>query len=108
MIIKSYSFEKDMNNLVTRQLTLIEKAEAVLDSVFGEQKRVPSRYWPEDEEENLESLETICDYKFIAEDLKAMGIKIPEKEIYSRCVECNGHDDRGCVFRPDYYGFDGE
>jgi len=95
-----------MNKLVVREPTLIERAESALDSVFGKQEKIPPKYWPEDEEENLANLEIICQNKFIAEDLKSKGIKIPENEIYSRCSECNGHDDRGCVFRPDYYGYD--
>ncbi len=108
IIIKLRLFKKSMNKLITRELTPIEKAEAALDSVFGKQEKIPSRYWPEDEEENLANLEIICDYKFIAEHLKSIGRRIPEDDIYFRCSECNGHDDRGCVFRLDYYGFDGE
>ncbi|VVB82018.1 Uncharacterised protein [uncultured archaeon] len=105
-IIKSWSLKKAMTGsaIQKKEISRIERAAAALDFVFGEQKKQPQRYWPEDEETNLDDLEIICDYKFIAEDLKLMGIKISEMDIYRRCLECTGHDDRGCAFRPDYYG----
>jgi hypothetical protein len=92
-----------MNSLaIRRELSSIEKAERILDLVFGKQEKIPLRYWPEDEED-LDNLEIVCDHKFMAEYFKFIGMEIPEEDIYFACSECDGHNDRGCKFYPDYY-----
>lgn len=95
-----------MNSLVIqrKEISLIERAERALDEAFGKQEKIPSRYWPEDEEEKEVQLEFVCTHKFEVEEMKARGIKIPETDIYFKCSECNGHLDRNCSFTPDYYG----
>lgn len=104
---KTLYFKKAMTGsaIQKKEMSRIERATAALDFVFGEQKIQITREIPQ---ENEEDLKIICDYKFIAENLKMMGKRISENDIYYRCLYCTGHDDRGCVFRPDYYGYNGE